>query len=100
MRARHSQKGQYAKYKAKALAEMTADKRDKRHGTHTGYQYGCRCEDCKKAGPWEAGFKRSTASEVREGIRAYRRWLAMGGTHEGWKEWREFAVETSQGGLV
>ncbi|NTU88451.1 MAG: HNH endonuclease [Actinobacteria bacterium] len=31
------------------LKEMEANKDDKRHGTSTGYQYGCRCERCCSA---------------------------------------------------
>lgn len=31
------------------LAEMIADPSDRRHGTITGYGYGCRCSRCKDA---------------------------------------------------
>lgn len=31
------------------LAQMLADPYDARHGTTTGYQYGCRCERCLEA---------------------------------------------------
>lgn len=33
----------------KALQEMSADHGDRRHGTISGYSYGCRCERCRKA---------------------------------------------------
>ena len=30
----------------RALAELEADPDDPRHGTYTGYCYGCRCDRC------------------------------------------------------
>ncbi len=33
----------------KRLAEMQANPEDPRHGTKTGYAYGCRCDRCKQA---------------------------------------------------
>lgn len=33
----------------KRLAEMQANPEDPRHGTKTGYAYGCRCERCVRA---------------------------------------------------
>ena len=35
---------------ARYLAELAADPDDRRHGTQTGYAYGCRCERCLEAG--------------------------------------------------
>lgn len=31
------------------LLEMSADPNDRRHGTITGYSYGCRCHKCMAA---------------------------------------------------
>ena len=33
----------------RCLAELKADSGDPRHGTMTGYTYGCRCRRCKTA---------------------------------------------------
>lgn len=36
-------------YRAKYLAEMQANPDDHRHGTLTGYSYGCKCVRCAEA---------------------------------------------------
>ena len=36
--------------KERCLKQMQEDPTDKRHGTATGYNYGCRCEKCLMVG--------------------------------------------------
>lgn len=38
------------KSRQKRLAEMKADPNDRKHGTYTGYTYGCRCDRCVEVG--------------------------------------------------
>lgn len=74
------------------LAEMQADPDDYRHGTVAGYMYGCRCDRCRKA---QAEYYAEScrvraigeARQIMKGIRRYKRWLKLGGTPEGWREW-------------
>lgn len=88
--------------KARLLAEMAADPEHPDHGTATGYFRGCRCDKCREA---YNAYKRERyargketklakdAREVKEGLEAYRLWLSLGGTPEGWRESMEITVE-------
>lgn len=63
-----------ANWHAKYRAELAANPGDRRHGTETGYAYGCRCDECLEAGreAWrlrrrrEAAARRAKAERERE----------------------------------
>lgn len=52
-----------ARCRAKSLAEMQADPHDRRHGTRTGYLYGCRCDRCRRA---QRDYSSSFSGEYRK----------------------------------
>ena len=65
-------KQRYAAAVRAALAGMRADPRDRRHGTVTGYNYGCRCDRCRAAKHewYEAEYRerRRRLYEIEKGI--------------------------------
>lgn len=66
-------KQRYAASARSALAGMRADPRDRRHGTVTGYNYGCRCGRCRAAKHewYEKAYRerRKHLYEIEKGIR-------------------------------
>lgn len=67
---RTPRKQRYAASARAALAEMRADPSDRRHGTATGYNYGCRCDRCRAA--------KHEWYEIEKGIRNGRHGEAQG----------------------
>lgn len=87
------------------LAVLLTNPEHPDHGTAAAYWKGCRCERCAEAGreynrAWQKEHRPSRKSqlaqdarEIAEGLEAYKLWLALGGTPEGWKECMEITVE-------
>lgn len=54
----------------KHLEDMIADPNDRRHGTVTGYKYGCRCERCRAASREARNKGAARERERRKGVLA------------------------------
>lgn len=54
----------------KHLEDMIADPNDRRHGTVTGYKYGCRCERCRAASREARNKGAAMERERRKGVLA------------------------------
>lgn len=60
----------------KALEELETDLKDPRHGTHTGYLYGCRCDRCIEGNrlymdEWRARNKEGAQPEMSQKMRHF-----------------------------
>lgn len=73
--------------RARFLAEMKANPKDPRHGTVTGYTYGCKCDRCRAAAKKaKKGKPKAKASVKSRWAEADARRRAMG---ERWAAERE-----------
>lgn len=81
----------------RSLAAFLADQSDPRHGTPTGYYYGCRCERCREAGrenSRDARIRRASGEPKRKPGPSNRPVTQSSGCARHWEtEYREWQHE-------